>query len=268
VLRARVTDGAGLLPPAAEARLESALADLERETSHQIAVLTVPGLEGEPIESFALRVAERAELGQRGLDNGILFVVALRERRARIEVGYGLEGVVPDAVAKRVLEETVFPHFRAGDMAAGIEAGALALASAARGELVPAERRPRAPGGGAPTILDPLAAVGFAVLLCSLLALPLRARRQRALAAALAGGASALVTWILLASLALALLAGLLGAFFGALGPDAGGRRRGRGRRGGFFAPGAGGFGGGFGRGGGFSGGGGRFGGGGASGSW
>jgi uncharacterized protein len=266
VLRARVTDGADLLPPAAEARLESALADLERETSHQIAVLTVPGLEGEPIESFALRVAERAELGQRGLDNGILFVVALRERRARIEVGYGLEGVVPDAVAKRVLEEAVFPRFRAGDLAGGIEAGALALASAARGEVVPAARRPRAPGEGAPTILDPLAAVGFAVLLSTLLALPLQARRQRALAAALAGGASALITWLLLASLAWALLAGLLGA----LGPGAGGLgpRRGRGRRGGFLAPGAGGFGGGFGRGGGFSGGGGRFGGGGASGGW
>jgi uncharacterized protein len=276
VLRARVTDGADLLPPAAEARLESALAELERETSHQIAVLTVPGLEGEPIESFALRVAEGSGLGQRGLDNGILFVVAARERRARIEVGYGLEGVVPDAVAKRVLEDTVFPRFRAGDMAGGIEAGALALASAARGEVVPAERRPRTPGAFAPTGLEPLAAVGFAVLLPTLLVLPLRARRRRGLPAALAGGASAFITWLLLASLAQALLAGLLGAFFGALGPDVGdlGPRRRRRRRGGFFAPGGGGFGGGFGGGGfsggggGFSGGGGGFGGGGASGSW
>jgi uncharacterized protein len=115
VLRARVTDSADLLPPAAEARLEAALARFESETSHQIAVLTVPELGGEAIEPFALRVAERAQLGQRGLDNGMLLVVAAKERRARIEVGYGLEGVVPDAVGKRVLEDTIFPRFRVGD---------------------------------------------------------------------------------------------------------------------------------------------------------
>jgi uncharacterized protein len=266
VLRARVTDSADLLPAAAEARLESALADLERETSHQIAVLTVPGLDGEPIETFALRVAERAELGQRGLDNGILFVVAARERRARIEVGYGLEGAVPDAVAKRVLEETVFPRFRSGDMAGGIEAGVAALASATRGELVPAGRRPRERTGPAPGLGDPFAAVGFAVLLSTLLWLPLRARRRRALAALLSGATSGGLTWILLASLGWAAVGLFLGLLLGSLGPESlgSGPPRGRGRRGFVLHPGGGGFRGG----GGFSGGGGRFGGGGASGGW
>jgi len=265
VLRARVTDQANLLPREARDRLEAALAAFERETSHQIAILTVPSLGGEPIGSFALRVVERAELGQRGLDNGILLLVAAQERRARVEVGYGLEGVVPDAIAKRVLEDVIFPRFREGDLAGGIEAGAEALMGAARGEVVPALRRPAGPGGQAPALLDPLASVGFAVLLSSVLWLPLhaRARRRRALAGILAGSTSAGLTWVLLASLGWALLAFLLGLLFGAVGPDAGGLGppRGRGRRGAVFGPG--GFGGG-----GFSGGGGRFGGGGASGGW
>jgi hypothetical protein len=98
-LRGRVNDLAGTLDPDVAARLEGRLADFERETTHQIAVLTIPSLEGEPIEPFALRVAEAWRLGQAGVDNGILLVVAPRDRRARIEVGYGLEGVVPDAIA-------------------------------------------------------------------------------------------------------------------------------------------------------------------------
>src|SRR5262249_9069098 len=148
-------------------------------TSHQIAVLTVASLEGEPIESFALRVAEQARLGQRGLDNGILLVLSVGDRRARIEVGYGLEGAVPDAVAKRVLEDAIFPRLRAGDFAGAVEAGVEALERAARGEVVPAERRP--PERGAPVEgLDPLAAIFLAGLVGSFLSLPLRARRRRA----------------------------------------------------------------------------------------
>jgi uncharacterized protein len=273
VVRARVTDEAGLLPADARARLEAALADFERETSHQIAVLTVESLGGEPIEAFALRVAERAQLGQRGLDNGILLLVAARERRARVEVGYGLEGVVPDAIAKRVLEDVIFPRFREGDFSAGIEAGADALMRAARGEVVPQARRPRGPGAPAPPLADPLASVGFAVLLSSVLWLPLRARarHRRPWVALLSGATSAGLAWWLLASLGWALLAFLLGLLFGAVAPNARGLGppHGLGRRGAVFGPGGfggrGGFGGG---GGGFSGGGGRFGGGGASGGW
>jgi uncharacterized protein len=237
-LTARVTDAAHLLPPARARALEERLAAFERETSHQLAVLTVPSLEGEPIESFALRVAERWQLGQKGLDNGML----------------------PDAVAKRVLEDVMFPRLRAGDAPGGIEAAAEALMGAARGEQIPAERRPQ-PLLRPRAQLDPLPTVFFAALLASFFSLPFR-RRARPLGALIGGGVSGLCVWLLLASVAWAALAGLLGAWFALAGPTGMGRRRG-----GFGLPGGGGFGGG-GFGGGFGGGGGGFGGGGASGRW
>lgn len=269
-LTARVTDQADLLSPAQEQALESKLATFERETSHQIALLTVPTLEGEPIESYALRAAERWQLGQKGLDNGMLLVVASQDRQARVEVGYGLEGVVPDAVAKRVLEDVLFPRLRTGDFAGGLDAAADALMQAARGEEIPAERRPDArlrPRAA----LDALPTVFFVALLASLFAAPFR-RGARPLGALVGGGASGLIIWLLLASVGWALLAGVLGAWLGAAGPVLGGRRRGRSGfpggygGGGFGGGGFGGGGGGFG--GGFGGGGGGFGGGGASGRW
>ena len=263
MLRARVTDLAGALPPADAARLEAKLAAFERETSHQIAVLVVPTTGGEAIEPFALRVAEQARLGQRGLDNGILLVVAIQDRRARVEVGYGLEGVVPDAIANRVIDAELAPRMRAGDPAGAVEAAVDALMRAARGEVVPEAQRARAPVA-APRV-DPLSAIVFSAFAGSLLALPLRARRRRSLAGAVAAAASGGIAWWVLASLGAAGLAALLGGFLVAAGPPT----RGFGRGGGFGFPG--GLGGGFGRGGGgggFSGGGGGFGGGGASGSW
>ena len=261
-LRARVNDLAGVLDPPAAARLETRLEAFERETTHQIAVLTVPSLEGEAIEPFALRVAEAWQLGPAGVDNGILLVVAPGDRRARIEVGYGLEGAVPDAIAKRVLEDVMFPHFRRGDFGAGIEAGAGALMQAARGEQVDVPRSTPPARRGAPHG-DPLAVVFFAALLGTVLAAPLR--RARPLSSLVGGAASGGLTWLLLASLGWAAAAFVIAFVFGLGGPVGGGR----GRRGGhIFLPGGGwGRGGGFG-GGGFGGGGGGFGGGGASGSW
>ena len=269
-LRARVTDAADLLPPAAEARLEAQLAEFERETAHQVAVLTVPTTDGEPIEVFSLRVVESWKLGQKDLDTGLLLVVAAQDRRARVEVGYGLEGVVPDAVAKRVLEDVMFPRFRAGDPAGGIEAGVAALLQAARGEVVPLERRPPA-RGGAPHE-DPLAvllfAVGFGAIGTAML-FGRALRRARGLRALLAGFASGGLCGFLLGSAGWAALAfglgGLAGFVLPALAEAAG--------RGGAWHPGGGfgrgGFGGGgFGGGGGVGGGGGGFGGGGASGGW
>ena len=265
-LTARVTDLAELLSPAHERALEAKLAAFEGETSHQIAVLTVPSLEGEPIESYALRAAEQWKLGHKGLDNGMLLVVASQDRAARIEVGYGLEGVVPDVVAKRVLEDTLFPRFRAGDFEGGLDAATDALMRAARGEEIPSERRPQ-PVLRQRSVMDPLPAVFFASLLASFLAMPFR-RGARPLGALVGGGASALLTWLILASLGWAALAALLGAWLGAAGPALGGGGR---RGGGMVFPGGfggGGFGRGGGFGGGFGGGGGGFGGGGASGRW
>jgi uncharacterized protein len=253
-----------VLPPDVEARLEAKLAVFEQETTHQIAVLTVLTLEGEPIESYALRVAETWKLGQKGLDNGLLLVVAPQDRRARVEVGYGLEGVVPDAVAKRVLEDAAIPYFRRNDYASGIEVGVDALMAAARGETIPIERRPAREGSPHE---DPLSAVFFGAILALVFSAPFR--RVRPLGALVGGTASGGLTWLLLASLGWAAVGFLLGALLGGIGPGmTGGGRRGRGWQGPVFVPGGGGFGGGGFGGGGFRGGGGGFGGGGASGSW
>jgi uncharacterized protein len=250
-----VNDLADAIPPAPEARLEEKLARLEAETSHQIAVLTVPTLAGEPIESFALRVAEAWQLGQKGVDNGILVAVAVQDRRARIEVGYGLEGVVPDVIAKRTLEDVMFPRFRDGDFAGGIEAGADALIAAARGEVV--ERPPARPGSPHE---DPITLVLFSALFGVLGSAPLR--RVRPLRALLGGALAGAIAWWILESVGWTAAAFAVGFLLGWILPAAVGS--GRSRRGGpIFAPG--GFGG---RGGGFGGGGGRFGGGGASGGW
>jgi uncharacterized protein len=227
----------------------------------------VSSLEGEPIESFALRVAETWQLGHQGLDNGLLLVVSKGDRRARVEVGYGLEGVVPDVVAKRALEDAAFPHFRSGDYAGGIEAGVDALIRAARGEVVPVERRPAR--RGAPHE-DPMAAVAFGGFLALMLALPFRRRRPRVRPGPVVVGAlvSGVVAALMLQERPWTGLGALVGALAGALGQvlprDMGGSwQPGGGWSGGGF-----GRGGGFGGGGGFSGGGGGFGGGGASGSW
>jgi len=256
-LRARVTDLAGLLPAERARAMEDRLAAFERETSHQIAVLVVPTLEGEPIESFSIRVAEAWRLGQKGRDNGLLLVVASEDRAARVEVGYGLEGVVPDVVAKRVLEDVMFPRFRAGDFAGGIDAALDALMRAARGEKLPMPRR--STPTGAPEA-EPLALIFAVAFMASLLALPLRQRRP-GLAALAGGGLSALAAWLVLSRVTWAAVGFVLGALLAFVGPLHGGR--GGLGRGGF----GGGFGGG-GFGGGFSGGGGGFGGGGASGRW
>jgi len=263
-LRARVTDLAGLLSPDQTQRLEATLARYESETGHQIAVLTVPTLDGEEIESFSMRVVERWRLGQKGADNGVLLLVAPRERRVRIEVGYGLEGAIPDAVANRVIDEVIKPRFRAGDYAGGIEAATAALMAAARGEALPVERRPARPG--APH-QDPLSALFFAALFGMILTTPFR--RVRPVGALVGGTVSGGLAWLLLASLGWAVAGFGVGALLGLLGPGPGmGSRGGRGFGGPLFLPrgGGGGFGGG--GGGGFGGGGGGFGGGGASGSW
>ncbi|HVS13784.1 MAG TPA: TPM domain-containing protein [Thermoanaerobaculia bacterium] len=140
-LAGRVNDLAGMLDPDEVARLEQALAAFEQETGAQVAVLTVPSLEGEEIEDFAIRVVETWELGRQGVDDGALLLVARDERRLRIEVGYGLEGVLTDAASRRILDRVITPHFRQGDFGGGIEAGVGAMLATIRGEELPAPAR-------------------------------------------------------------------------------------------------------------------------------
>jgi uncharacterized protein len=122
-----VIDGAGILPVEVVARLDLLLADHEAKTTNQVVVLTVAALDGLPVEDFAFAEARRRAIGQKGRDNGVLFLVAPAERAARIEVGYGLEGVLPDARASRILRRDVVPRFRDEDYPGGIEAGVAAI---------------------------------------------------------------------------------------------------------------------------------------------
>jgi uncharacterized protein len=261
-LTARVNDLAGMLSPVRRDALEQRLAAYEQETAHQLVVLTIESLEGEAIEAYSMRVVERWELGQEKFDNGLLLLVARADRRVRIEVGYGLEGVVPDAVAARIIRERIVPRFRAGDMEGGIESGVDALMAAGRGEVFEVPRAPSSQPGGGPLMMVLMISVACGALFGGAFR-----RTARPVGSLLAGGTAGFVSFLLLSSLGWGLAAFALGAAFGFIGPMGGvGYPGGLGRhRGGY---GGGGFGGGGFGGGGFGGGGGGFGGGGASGSW
>ena len=135
-LSGRVNDQAGLLRAETHARITQQLAEHERATSDQVAVLTLESLEGENLEDFANRVFRDWGLGQRGRDNGVLLLVAPAERKLRIEVGYGLEGTLTDLVASRIIQRVIVPRFRAGDLDGGIERGVDAIVATLEGRAV------------------------------------------------------------------------------------------------------------------------------------
>ena len=110
--------------------LEAVLTDLERKTGAEIAVVTVGSLEGQVIEEAAVRLYQTWKIGKKGQDNGMLFLISPTERKMRVEVGYGLEGLFPDAKTGRLLDQYVVPAFREGQMSRGIMFGGLALAQA------------------------------------------------------------------------------------------------------------------------------------------
>lgn len=168
-LSGRVVDQAGIVPPESRARIEQKLAAYEAETGHQVAVLTVPGLGGEAIEGYALRVAESWQLGREGVDDGVLFLVAPEDRRMRIEVGYGLEPVLTDLESSVILDSIVAPRFRAGDYGGGIEAGVDAIVAALRGEEV---GPPPGSGGGMPIERLPWFGRGLLLLFILFVLLP------------------------------------------------------------------------------------------------
>jgi uncharacterized protein len=140
-LRARVNDLAGMLPPEKTQQLEEQLRQFEEQTNHQIAVLTIPSLEGDTLEDFSIRVAENWNIGRKGFDNGAILLIVRDDRKLRIEVGYGLEGVLPDAIASRIIREIIVPHFRENDYVGGIESGISAIQQVSRGEPLSALAR-------------------------------------------------------------------------------------------------------------------------------
>jgi uncharacterized protein len=264
-LSARVTDLTQTLAPAETAALEAKLADWEARTSNQLAVLVVPTTQPEPIESYALRVAEKWKIGRKGQDNGALFLIAKNDRKMRIEVGYGLEGTLTDVTARRIIAENVAPAFRENRFAAGINAGVdRMIAVVAEGKPLPPPRTESARRPGSGFSLDTLLLILFVVV--PVVGGVLRRMFGRLLGSTVGAGIVGTAAWIFVGSLAIAILAGIVAffvmIFFGLSG--------GMGRGGGWTSTGGGwgGGGGGGSSGGGFSGGGGSFGGGGASGNW
>lgn len=137
-LKARVTDLTGTLADGARSALESDLQRIEAASGAQVAILLVPSTQPEAIEQYSIRVAEAWKLGHKGKDDGILMLVAKNDRKVRIEVGYGLEGAVPDAIAKRIIDEAITPLFKQGDFAGGLKAGVARLAAAIGARPAPA----------------------------------------------------------------------------------------------------------------------------------
>jgi uncharacterized protein len=288
-LQSRVNDLSATLSAPQIMALESRLARIEQRKGAQVVILIVPSTQPEAIEQFSMRVAESWKVGRgrpsgaaagSAPDDGVLIVVALQDRRMRIEVGYGLEGAIPDAIARRIVSEQMAPRFREGDFSGGLMAAVEALGARIEGESLPAPSRETSTstgsgagdaGGSASQgdVLAMLMVVGMVGLVIS----QFMGRLPGALVAAGLGGlgsATMLGSWLWAVPVA-------LGAFTVVL-LMGGVRARGRGLRsagarrgstpwgipgGGPWGGGSGGFGGG-----GFSGGGGGFGGGGASGDW
>ena len=259
-LKARVTDLTGTLTPEQRAALEERLAAFEARKGSQIAVLIVPTTQPETIEQYAIRVAEQWKLGRKGIDDGVLLLVALKDRAVRIEVGYGLEGVLPDAIANRIIEEYIIPRFKQGDIAGGIMAGVERIMRVIEGEPLPPPKKQRETGGSG---WETLLIIGF--FLVFVVGGVLRAVLGRVAGSGVIGAIAGLIAWVVVGSFVaaaiIAVVLFVLSLFGGMAGPGY------RGRHGGWYPGGGWSGGGGFG-GGGFSGGGGGFGGGGASGRW
>jgi uncharacterized protein len=137
-LTGRVVDRAGLLSERDQAEVDAALARLEQATGDQLVVVTLRSLQGQPIEDFGYQLGRHWGIGQAGKDNGALLIVAPEERAVRIEVGYGLEGELTDALSRTIIESGILPHFRQGDFAAGIKAGVASIVATLGGDYDPA----------------------------------------------------------------------------------------------------------------------------------
>ncbi|MGQ4660109.1 TPM domain-containing protein [Lysobacter sp. F6437] len=268
-----VVDVTGTLDAATRQQLEAQALALQQRKGSQLQVLVVPTTQPEDIAQYAVRVYDQWRLGREKVDDGLLLVVAKDDRRVRIEVGYGLEGAIPDATSMRVIQEYMVPRFRAGDYAGGISDATAALVKLVDGEALPppmASPRKQSDGGGGGWLF-----AVFAAFIVAQVARGILGRAPRAVRGIGAGLAAGGVAWLLSSLLLVGGIGGLIGLLFG-LASGSGGRFARDGGWGGFGGMGGGGWGGGgFGGGGGggfggggWSGGGGMSGGGGASGSW
>jgi len=266
-LSGRVVDQTGTLSAGDIASLTHTLRDLETRKGSQVAVLIVPTTDGEAIEQYSLRVAEAWKIGRKKIDDGALLVIAKNDRRLRIEVGYGLEGVLTDVTSKRIIDEDITPKFKAGDFAGGVSAGVNRMIRVAEGEKLPEPEPPHWQSPGLFNTIDPFNP--FVLAFVFIVGGALRASLGRLVGSAATGGFVGVLAWLFVGSLGVAAVVGVLAFLISAfidLMPSGGSR----GTRGGWSggsssdwgssSSGS--------SSGGFSGGGGSFGGGGASGSW
>lgn len=266
LLKSHVTDLTATLSVSEITQLEQKLAAFEKAKGSQIAVLIVPTTQPETVEQYALRVAETWKLGRKGIDDGVLLLVAKNDRTLRIEVGYGVEGALPDAVAKRIIAEIIVPQFKAGDFVAGIDAGIDEILSLLKGESLPLPSTKNASGNssGMHFLLENFIPI---LIGCIVLGRMLQTHLGRLAGATVTSIGVGFIGWLFFSSAVAALLIAVV-VFFISLFQSTGSGiyRNGRSswpdngfRNGGFGSGGSGG---------GFSGGGGGFGGGGASGRW
>lgn len=237
-LTGRVVDDAHLLSAQQATALDAKLAALQQQSQRQLVVVTLPDLQGYDIADYGFRLGDKWGIGDKKRDDGALLIVAPKERKVRIEVGYGLEGVLTDALSGRIIRNDIVPHFKQNDYPGGIDAGVDAITKIlllppdeARKLAAQAQKESRSDDNGGMAI--------FVLFILLFFVLPMILRRRRG--RAYRGGIAPIILW----------------------GPTIGGGRHGGGSSGGGFSGGSG-----WGNGGGFSGGGGGFGGGGASGGW
>lgn len=247
-LKSRVTDLTQTLSAEQKSQLEAKLAAFEQEKGSQIAVLIVPTTAPEAIEQYSIRVVDNWKLGREKQDDGVLLLVAKDDRKMRIEVGYGLEGAIPDLIAKRIISEVMTPYFKRGDFYGGINQAVEQLMRLISGEQLPAPQASKPAGG---QLWDMLY---FVLIAAFVIGGILRAVFGKFFGGVLNGGLIGLLIWVFGGGLIIALVLAFVAFLLTFAGPSG-------------LAY-VGGMGGGYGRSGGWSGGGGGFGGGGASGSW
>ena len=253
-LKSRVTDLTQTLSPEQQNQLEAKLAAFEQKKGSQIAVLIIPTTHPEDIAQYSIRVVEKWKVGREKVDDGLLLLVAKEDRKLRIEVGYGLEGAIPDLTAKRVISEIISPRFKQGDYFGGLDAGLNALIALVDGEPLPAPTASSENNNGKLENLLPILLFGGLVS-----GLFLRSIFGTFGGSALNGGLVGAAVWLLGIALGGAIIFAILAFFFTMM---MGSRGLGGIPMGGM---GGGGFGGGSSN---WGGGGGGFGGGGASGDW
>jgi len=258
-LKSRVTDLTRTLSAGEKAALESALENLGKNKGSQLAILIVNTTSPEVIEDYSMRVVEKWKLGRKDVDDGVLLLIAMQDRKMRIEVGYGLEGAIPDIAAGRIINEYITPAFRSGNFYWGISAGANKIIGLINGEALPP---PSSLQGSKDDSMGPI--LFFLVFVSTLISRGLTVMLGSLIATSIIAISGGVIIWLLTQDVFFSLFAaGFLAIFSFAFGSSRSSSYRDGGGYGGGF-----GGGGGYSGGGGFSGGGGGFGGGGASGGW